>query len=62
MVGVVIAEFTGANRGLGFIIINASYYLNSPLMFAAILLISVLGVVFYATISLIERFFLKHHY
>jgi NitT/TauT family transport system permease protein len=55
VVGVVIGEFTGADKGLGFIIINASYYLNTPLMFAAIILISLWGISFYAVMVAFEK-------
>lgn len=52
VVGVVIGEFTGADKGLGYIIINSSYYLNTPLMFAAIILISLWGISFYSLVLL----------
>ena len=55
VVGVVIGEFTGATQGLGHVIVNASYYLEAPLMFAAILLLSLWGVVFYGLLALLEN-------
>lgn len=39
----VAAEMIGAKRGLGFLIINAQYNFEIPLMFAAILLLAVIG-------------------
>jgi len=55
VVGVVIGEFTGSDKGLGYMIINSPYYLNTPLMFAAIILISLWGISFYALVSLFEN-------
>ena len=55
VVGAIIGEFTGSGAGLGFVIVNASYYLDIPLMFAAIMLASFWGIVFFALISLLER-------
>jgi NitT/TauT family transport system permease protein len=62
IVGVVIGEFTGATSGLGYIIINSLYYLETPLMFAAIILISLWGILFYGVIVLIENQFNKTTY
>lgn len=39
----VAAEMIGANRGLGFMIINAQYNFQIPLMFAAIVLLALIG-------------------
>lgn len=55
VVGAIIGEFTGSGQGIGFVIVNASYYLDIPLMFAAIILASLWGVIFFAAISLLER-------
>ncbi|MFH1255932.1 MAG: ABC transporter permease [Candidatus Diapherotrites archaeon] len=55
VVGAIIGEFTGSGAGLGFVIVNASYYLDIPLMFAAILAASVWGILFFALVSLVEK-------
>lgn len=55
VVGATIAEFMGASEGIGFIIVNSSYYLDMSLMFAAILMISVGGVLFFYLIEFIEK-------
>ncbi len=39
----VAAEMIGAKRGLGFVVINAQYNFEIPLMFAAIVLLAVIG-------------------
>jgi len=54
VVGAIIGEFTGSGKGLGFVIVNASYYLDIPLMFGAIGLASLWGITFFVAISLLE--------
>jgi NitT/TauT family transport system permease protein len=56
VVGAVIGEFTGSIVGIGHLITTSSYYLETPLMFAAIMLISAAGIAFFYTVSFIERF------
>jgi NitT/TauT family transport system permease protein len=55
VVGAVIGEFTGASKGIGFVINTASYYLNTDIMFAAILLISLGGILFFYLINYLEK-------
>lgn len=47
VVGAIVAELTGADRGLGYLILNSSYRLETPTMFVAMTLSSVLGVAFF---------------
>ncbi len=54
VIGAVVAEFSGAEDGLGFLIQYASTQLDTPLMFAALTLVSLLGLVLYYGLSLIE--------
>jgi NitT/TauT family transport system permease protein len=54
VIGAVVAEFSGAEDGLGFLIQYASTQLDTPLMFAALILVSLLGLVLYYGLSLIE--------
>jgi NitT/TauT family transport system permease protein len=55
VVGAVIGEFTGSTAGAGHLINTSSYYLEIPLMFAAILLISLGGIVFFGCVAYLER-------
>ena len=41
------AEFTGSDRGIGFVIIQASYRLDTKRLFAGLVLSSAGGIVFY---------------
>lgn len=55
VVGATIAEFTGASRGIGHLIVNSSYYLETSLMFAAIIFISIAGVLFFYLLDYLEK-------
>lgn len=55
VIGSIVAEFTGADRGIGFVIVQASYRIDTRLMFAAITLSSLAGIVFFHVIGWIER-------
>lgn len=46
VVGAIVAEFTGSDRGLGFLLLNATYRLETANLFVAILLSAALGVIF----------------
>jgi NitT/TauT family transport system permease protein len=54
VIGAIIGEFVGSNKGLGYLILIANNNLNTPLALAAIVLISVFGLILYAAIVLIE--------
>ncbi len=55
VVGAVIGEFTGSTQGIGHLINTSSYYLETPLMFAGIGMISLGGIVFFGLVALAER-------
>jgi NitT/TauT family transport system permease protein len=54
VIGAIIGEFVGSNRGLGYLILIANNNLNTSLALAAIALISLFGLILYATIVLLE--------
>jgi NitT/TauT family transport system permease protein len=54
-VGAVVGEFMGASRGLGALIIGAQGSMDTPLMFAVLTVITVLGLAFYKTSEWLER-------
>ena len=47
VVGAIVAELTGADKGLGYVLLNSSYRLETDIMFVAMLLSALLGIVFY---------------
>ena len=49
------AEMIGANRGLGFQVMNAQYNFQIPQMFAAILLLAILGLTANAALVMLQR-------
>ena len=63
LIGAVVAEFVagtgGVGSGLAFRILEASYRLNIPRMFAAIILISVTGILIFMAMSLISHLLLR---
>lgn len=54
VIGAIIGEFVGSNRGLGYLVLIANNNLNTPLALASIILISLFGLVLYGVIVLIE--------
>lgn len=56
VVGAIVAEWTGADRGLGLLVNLARGSLfDIPLLFATLLTIALLGIVLYALVVLVER-------
>jgi NitT/TauT family transport system permease protein len=54
-----VVGISGASSGLAFRILEASYRLNIPRMFAALLLIAIVGVIIYALTSFVSWFLLR---
>jgi NitT/TauT family transport system permease protein len=63
LIGAVVAEFVagtgGAATGLAFRILEAGYRLQIPKLFAALLLLSLAGVLIYATLSILSSWALQ---
>jgi NitT/TauT family transport system permease protein len=55
VIGAVIGEFIGSNEGLGNLLLTANSQLNTPLAWAALVVLSVLGMVLYGAVVLAER-------
>ncbi|MEM7771598.1 MAG: ABC transporter permease [Cyanobacteria bacterium P01_E01_bin.6] len=64
LIGAVVAEFVagtgGARSGLAYQILISSYNLEIPRMFAALSMITVLGVLIFVTLTLISDMVLRH--
>jgi NitT/TauT family transport system permease protein len=58
-VGAVIAEFVTANKGLGALIMQAQGNFDTRLMFAVIIVLTLMGVVLYEALHVIERWVLR---
>lgn len=55
VVGAVVAEFVGADKGLGVVITQARGNLDTVAVFAGIGYLSIIGLVLFASVSLLER-------
>ena len=54
VIGAIIGEFVGGNTGLGYLVMVSNYEVNTPFMFAALIVLSVLGLVLYGVLVLLE--------
>lgn len=55
VVGAIISEFAGANKGIGFVILVSSYHLEMVKMFSAVIAAALTGIIFFWVVSFIER-------
>jgi NitT/TauT family transport system permease protein len=57
VIGAVVGEFVAADRGLGFLITSSTAFFKTPLAFGAVLLLSIIGIVLFQLVVIIERVF-----
>jgi NitT/TauT family transport system permease protein len=57
VVGAVVAEFVNADRGLGYLIVTSTAFFKVPLAWGALLLLSLLGIVLFQAVVIVERVF-----
>jgi NitT/TauT family transport system permease protein len=55
VVGVVVGEFVGSSAGLGYVVLRAAGTINTPLLFAALGLMVLIGLILSALVSIFER-------
>jgi len=55
VIGAVVGEVFGAYRGLGYLIVDAIYIMDTPRVFASIIACSLLGLSFVGILTLVER-------
>jgi len=55
VVGAIVGEFVASQAGLGMVIVNAQTNLNTPVAFAALLWISIIGLALYGAVCLAAR-------
>jgi NitT/TauT family transport system permease protein len=58
VIGAVVGEFVGANRGLGYLINLSKGLFNTPLMFAALITLAVISLSLYLSVTGLERWLL----
>lgn len=61
VVGAIVAELTGAKQGIGFTILIATFNVDTPKLFAAIVVASLAGILFFAAVTWMERIVLRTH-
>ena len=61
VIGAVIGEFLGAAEGLGALVNMARASFDTPLVFASIILLGMMGIFFYLVVSLVEFLILGRH-
>jgi NitT/TauT family transport system permease protein len=61
VVGAVVGEFVGSNSGIGYLLQIANGNFDLPLMFAALTVLSLIGVVLFAAVDVVERFTIPWH-
>lgn len=55
VIGAVVGEWVGASRGLGYLILTANSMVDTPLLFAVLVVLSLMGLAFFGGIFLCER-------
>lgn len=55
IIGALVAEWVGADKGLGYLIIQSTYNLEVPLLYATMILTAIYATIFYALIGIAER-------
>lgn len=61
VVGAIVGEFVSSDRGLGYLVLVANGQLETPLVFASVVMLTIIGVLFYFVIELIEKFVVRWH-
>lgn len=59
--GAVVGEFVGSNKGLGNVILEANGNVNTALLFAGLIVLSVFGVLLFLVVEICERLLMPWH-
>lgn len=59
--GAVVGEFVGGNEGLGYVILQANGTMNTAMLFAALFIMSTLGILLFLVIEVAERLLIPWH-
>lgn len=55
IVGAIVGEFVGANKGLGYVVLVSSYHMDTPVMFSAIIASAACGLLLFWSIAWAEK-------
>lgn len=61
VIGAIVGEFVSSDRGLGYLLLVANGNLDTRLVFASVLVLTLLGLVFFFVIEAMERVFVRWH-
>ncbi len=61
VVGAIVGEFVSAEKGLGYLVLVANGELDTRLVFACVLMLTLLGIIFYFVIEIIEKIVVHWH-
>jgi NitT/TauT family transport system permease protein len=61
VVGAVVGEFVGASEGLGYQLMIANGNLDAPLLFAALILMSIIGILLFVVVEVLEALLIPWH-
>ncbi|QRG04887.1 ABC transporter permease [Xanthobacter dioxanivorans] len=61
VVGAVVGEFVGSNSGIGYVLQIANGNFDLPLMFAALFVLSMMGVILFTALDLLEHLLIPWH-
>jgi NitT/TauT family transport system permease protein len=53
--GAIVGEFLGSDKGLGYLMLQVQVTLDTPAMFMAVIMITLIGMLLYGTVLLLER-------
>ena len=59
--GAVVAEFVAPDKGLGYLLLQYNGDLQTPMVFATIIVLSIVGLIVYYAVELIERLVIPWH-
>jgi NitT/TauT family transport system permease protein len=61
VIGAIVGEFVGADSGLGKLLLDANANLQTPLLFAVFIVLTVFSVALFGAVQIIERFTIPWH-
>jgi len=61
VVGALTGEFVGSDRGLGYLLVQASGNLNTALLFATLVILSAMAMAFFYLVEMLERIAIPWH-
>lgn len=61
VVGAIVGEFIGSDKGLGHVLVTAQSYLDTRLAFASLIVLAAIGVVLFFVVNSLERLCLPWH-